>query len=146
MKIVLVLCNQNSKPIVISCEHFKFNQLKNNIMNGGILIPISMFLALFGIVYLYLSTRNKERLALIEKGADATIFMKGRSHTAPVWKVLILNLSLLLMGIGLGTFIASVIDNYSTLNEEAIYPATIFFMAGVGLFVGFNMTKNLDKE
>lgn len=115
-------------------------------MDGEILIPISMFLAAFGVIYLYLSTRNKERLALIEKGADATIFMKGRSHTAPIWKVLILNLSLLLMGIGLGTFIASIIDNYSTLDEDAIYPATIFFMAGVGLFIGFNMTKNLDKE
>ncbi|WP_460219798.1 DUF6249 domain-containing protein [Psychroserpens sp. MEBiC05023] len=115
-------------------------------MDGEILIPISMFLAMFGVIYLYLSTRNKERLALIEKGADATIFTRGRSHTAPIWKVLILNLALLLMGIGLGTFIASVIDNYSTLDEDAIYPAVIFFMAGVGLFIGFNMTKNLDKE
>ena len=115
-------------------------------MEGEILIPISMFLALFGVVYLYLSTRNKERLALIEKGADATIFMKGKSHTAPIWKVLILNLALLLMGIGLGTFLASLLDNYTSLDEDAVYPATIFFMAGVGLFVGFNMTKNLDKE
>jgi hypothetical protein len=115
-------------------------------MEGEILIPISMFLALFGVVYLYLSTRNKERLALIEKGADATIFMKGRSQTAPIWKVLILNLALLLMGIGLGTFLASLLDNYTSLDQDAVYPATIFFMAGVGLFVGFNMTKNLDKE
>lgn len=112
----------------------------------AILIPISLFIAIFGMVYLYLSTRNKERLALIEKGADASIFMKGKGHTAPIWKVIILNLALLLMGIGLGTFIASIIDNYSTLDEDAIYPATIFFMAGAGLFLGFNMTKNLDKE
>ena len=111
-----------------------------------ILIPISLFLAIFGIVYLYLSTRNKERLALIEKGADASIFMRGKSQTAPIWKVLILNLSLLLMGIGLGVFIASLLDNYTTLDEDAVYPATIFFMAGVGLFLGFKMTKDLDKE
>ncbi|SDS72842.1 hypothetical protein SAMN04515667_2843 [Formosa sp. Hel1_31_208] len=110
-----------------------------------IIIPI-IFGAIFGVFYLYFSTRNKERLALIEKGADASIFMKGKQHAAPIWKVLTLNLSLLLMGIGLGTFIASIIDNYSTLDEDAIYPATIFFMAGVGLFIGFNMTKNLDKE
>ena len=111
-----------------------------------LLIPLSFFLAIFGMVYLYLSTRNKERLALIEKGADASIFMKGKSHTAPIWKVLILNLALLLMGIGIGTFIASLLDNYTTLDEDAVYPATIFFMAGLGLFIGFNMTKNLDKE
>lgn len=111
-----------------------------------ILIPISLFLAIFGMVYLYLSTRNKERLALIEKGADASIFMRGKSHTAPIWKVLILNLALLLMGIGIGTFLASLLDNYTSLDEDAVYPATIFFMAGLGLFIGFNMTKNLDKE
>ncbi|MCB0383540.1 MAG: hypothetical protein KDD05_09685 [Psychroserpens sp.] len=111
-----------------------------------ILIPISLFLAIFGMVYLYLSTRNKERLALIEKGADASIFMRGKSHTAPIWKVFILNLALLLMGIGIGTFIASLLDNYTSLDEDAVYPATIFFMAGLGLFIGFNMTKNLEKE
>ena len=111
-----------------------------------ILIPISLFLAIFGIVYLYFSTRNKERLALIEKGADASIFVSGNKRTAPIWKVIILNLALLLMGIGIGVFIGMLLDEYTTLDEDAIYPAVIFFMAGVGLFVGFNMTKNLDKE
>ena len=38
-------------------------------MDEEILIPLSMFAAIFGIVYLYFTTRNKERLALIEKGA-----------------------------------------------------------------------------
>ena len=47
-------------------------------MDEEILIPITMFAAIFGIVYLYFSTRNKERLALIEKGADASIFVKGK--------------------------------------------------------------------
>ncbi|SFZ92636.1 hypothetical protein SAMN05428642_102841 [Flaviramulus basaltis] len=111
-----------------------------------ILIPISFFLAVFGMAYLYLSTRNKERLALIEKGVDASIFMRGRTHTAPIWKVLILNLALLLMGIGVGVFIAMLLAEYTTLDDDAIYPAVIFFISGVALFIGFNMTKNLDKE
>ncbi len=111
------------------------------------LIVFIIFGSIFAVAYLYFSTRNKERLALIEKGADASIFVKGkREHTAPIWKVLILNLALVAMGVGLGIFIASLLDNYSTLDEDAIYPAVIFFMAGVGLFIGFNMTKNLDKE
>ncbi|WP_223033866.1 DUF6249 domain-containing protein [Hanstruepera marina] len=109
-----------------------------------IIIPI-IFGAIFGVFYLYFSTRNKERLALIEKGADASIFMKGKQQTAPIWKVLILNVALLLMGIGLGVFIASILYNYTTLGED-VYPATVFFTAGVGLFIGFNLTKNLDKE
>ncbi|WP_303316143.1 DUF6249 domain-containing protein [Flavivirga abyssicola] len=112
-----------------------------------IIIPV-IFGAIFGVFYLYFSTRNKERLALIEKGADASIFVKGKSksYTAPIWKVLILNLSLLLMGIGLGTLIAAILENYLAIDEEPLYVSCIFLMAGVGLFVGFNMTKNLDKE
>jgi flagellar biosynthesis protein FliQ len=106
-----------------------------------------IFGTVFGIFYLYISSRNKERMALIEKGADASIFVKGkREYTAPIWKVLILNLALLLMGIGIGVFIATLIDHYTTLDEDAIYPAVIFTMAGLGLFTGFNMSKNLDKE
>ncbi len=115
-------------------------------MAGEILIPISMFLAIFGVVYLYLSTRNKERLALIEKGADAKIFMKGHNKAAPIWKVLILNLALLLMGIGAGIFVASILYHNLGVAEEAAYPGTIFLTAGIALFVGFNMTKKLDKE
>lgn len=110
------------------------------------IIPISMFLAIFGIVYLYLSTRNKERLALIEKGADASIFNLGK-RTGSSWKVIVLNLAFLLMGIGLGVFIASVLESYTTLDDDAVYPALIFFMAGVGLYIGFTQTKkHVDKE
>ena len=106
-----------------------------------------IFGTIFAIAYLYFNTRNKERMALIENGADASIFVKGKKgHTAPIWKVLILNLALLMMGIGVGIFIATLIDHFTTLEEDAIYPAIIFTMAGVGLFIGFNMTKALDKE
>lgn len=114
-------------------------------MDGDILIPISMFFAIFGIAYLYLSTRNRERLALIEKGADASIFMGRDKSTASFSKIIILNLALLLMGIGVGVFIALLLATYTSLNESALYPAVIFTLAGVALFIGFHMTKNLDK-
>ncbi len=107
-------------------------------MDEDILIPISLFAVIFGIFYLYLSTRNKERLALIEKGADASIFNLGKRGSS--WKVVILNFAFLLMGIGLGTFIAALIDTYTNLEESAMV-AVVFFIAGVGLYVGFMQTK-----
>ena len=110
-----------------------------------IIVPI-LFGVIFGIIYLYFSTRNKERMALIDKGIGAEIFFSKKDRkTAPIWKVFILNVAVLLMGIGAGIFIALILDHYTTLGGE-IYPATIFTTAGIGLFVGFNMTKNLDKE
>nr|WP_262731953.1 hypothetical protein [Gaetbulibacter sp. NE] len=50
------------------------------------------------------------------------------------------------MGIGLGSFIALLLETYTSINDGGIYPACIFTMAGLGLFAGFNMTKKLDKE
>ena len=111
-----------------------------------IIIPI-IFGVILAIAYLYFSTRNKERLALIEKGADASIFVRGkREGAAPFWKIIILNLSLLLMGIGAAIFVASILSYNLGVDEEVAYPGTIFLLAGVGLMVGFNMTKKLEKE
>jgi hypothetical protein len=110
-----------------------------------IVMPL-LIAAFFGIFYLHYSTRNKERMALIEKGADASIFVKGKMRAAPIWKILVLNLALLLMGVGVGIFIASLLDYSLGVEEEVAYPGTIFLMAGIALFVGFNMTKNLDKD
>jgi len=111
-----------------------------------IILPI-IFGVIFAIAYLFFSTRNKERLALIEKGADASIFMKGRREgAAPFWKIIILNLSLLLMGIGVAIFVASILHYNLGVEDEVAYPGTIFLLAGVGLMVGFNMTKKLEKK
>lgn len=109
-----------------------------------IIVPI-MFGVIFGIIYLFFSTRNKERMAMIEKGVGAELFNKGKRETAPIWKVFILNVAVLMMGIGVGIFIATILDNYTSIGE-AVYPATIFLTAGIGLYIGFTLTKNLDKE
>ncbi len=115
-------------------------------MGGEIIVTALIFGAIFGVFYLYFSTRNKERLALIEKGADASIFFSSKNRrSAPFWKILILNVSLLLISIGIGVFIASILSEIG-VDEDTAYPGTIFLMAGIGLFVGFNMTKNLEKE
>ncbi|PKB16914.1 DUF6249 domain-containing protein [Flavobacterium sp. 5] len=115
-------------------------------MGPELLIPISLFLMIFGIVYLIFSTRNRERLALIEKGADASIFAQGRQSGVAMWKIFILNTAFLLIGIGIGLFIALILTTYTALKSDVVYPATIIIMSGVGLLVGFNKAKDLDKE
>lgn len=104
-----------------------------------------IFGSIFGVFYLFISSRNKERLALIEKGADASIFNVGK-RAGSSWKVIIINLAFLLMGIGLGVFIANLLDTYSSLDSDAVYPALIFLMAGLGLFVGYTQTKKALDE
>ncbi|WP_298794771.1 DUF6249 domain-containing protein [uncultured Allomuricauda sp.] len=113
----------------------------------GILIPISFFLVMFAITYLYFSTRNKERLALIEKGVDAGIFFKSKGeYDIPTWKIVLINFAVLLISVGVAIFLASALVNTFDLDEEVAYPGTIFLMAGIGLLVGFTMTKRLEKK
>ncbi len=115
-------------------------------MGGEIIIVGLIFGAIFGVFYLYFSTRNKERLALIEKGADATIFVSGRApSTIPFWKIFIINLALLLIGIGVAIFVAATLVDAMGLDDDVAYPGTIFLMAGIGLFVGFMLTKKYAK-
>lgn len=114
------------------------------------LVFISLFVIIFGIFFLHYSTRNKERLALIEKGAEASIFFSAKPQkksSVPIWKILILNMSVLLMGIGAGVFIGSILEAYTLIQEEVGYTGSIFLMAGIGLFVGFTLSKKLvEKE
>lgn len=115
-------------------------------MGPQILIPISLFMMIFGIAYLIYSTRNRERLALIEKGVDASIFLEGKGKGVPAWKVFIVNLAFLLIGSGVGIFIALLVTTYTSLQDGAVYPSIIFIMAGIGLLAGFRAAKDLDKE
>ena len=111
------------------------------------LVFISAFLVIFGIFYLHYSTRNKERLALIEKGADANIFVKTKrdSESAPVWKIFLLNFGLLLMGVGLGIILGFSLINTFPFNDGAAITASVFLMSGISLIVGFFLTRKLIK-
>lgn len=112
------------------------------------IVLIIIFGTLFGTVYLHYSTRHKERLALIEKGVDASIFVRSKkSATAPTWKIFVVNAALLSMGIGLGIFLAGILHQVIGLDEEIAFPGAIFTMAGLGLFAGFKITSAImDKD
>ncbi len=119
-----------------------------------------IFGTFFGIFYLYFSTRNKERLALIEKGVDAKIFMQGerRKKSTSFAQVFLLNIALLAMGIGVGILLGTLLSynfgyngtwenrpaNY--IDEGVFYSASIFLSAGAALLIGFKQTKKIDKE
>ncbi len=110
-----------------------------------VIIPI-VFGVIFGIFYLFISARNKERLALIEKGADASIFYSNNRTGTETWKVVVINLALLLMGIGVGIFVGGLCTQVLGMDEDIAMPGTILFMAGLGLFTGFYLTKKLNEN
>ncbi|GAA4316180.1 hypothetical protein GCM10023115_25780 [Pontixanthobacter gangjinensis] len=115
-------------------------------MGSEVIIMPIIFGVIFGMFYLYITARNRERLALIEKGTEASIFYGKRKHVTPIWKVIVINLALLLVGIGIGIFIANILTYNMNVDEGVAYPGTIFLLAGLGLFAGFFATKKLNKD
>ena len=106
----------------------------------GIFVPIALFLSIFGMVYIFLTTRTKERLALIEKGADAALFKTARKP------IIILKFALLCIGVGIGILVGNFCVYYMKMNEETAFPAMIFLFGGIGLLVAYFIEKKLEKK
>jgi len=109
-------------------------------MNEEILIPLSLFAALFGIVYIYLTTRNKERMALIEKGVNAELF--NRPQVPSKWG---LKLGIMAVGVGLGIVLANMLISVDLLTEEVAFPSMIFLFVGVGLVASYYITNKKKR-
>ncbi len=99
-----------------------------------ILIPLAFFLTVFGIVYLY----KRERMAMIERGMDPRRY---KLQSAPFQN---LKWGLLLIGAGLGLFLAYLLDRTAFANDsdnEAIYFSLIAIFGGLGLFISYLIEK-----
>jgi hypothetical protein len=104
----------------------------------GIFVPLAFFLALFAILYVYWTTRTKERLALIEKGVDANVFKTDCNKYALVkWGIF-------LIFAAVGVFTAHLLAQ--VINEVAAYFSMILFFGGVGLIVAYFVTNSMAKK
>ncbi len=108
----------------------------------AILVPLGGMALVFGIVYFGVTTRHRERMRLIESGADPALFYnkKQRMGTA-------LKFGALLIGIGIGVVLGNVLDNTGILDEDVAYPAMVLIFGGAGLITGNYYAKKIeDKE
>jgi len=108
----------------------------------AVFVPLIVFASIFGMVYVWLSTRNKERLALIEKGADASLFTVKKENKSNYT----LKLGMLAVGIGIGILIGSLLESYTTLDEEVAFPSMIFLFGGAFLIANAMIERNDGKE
>ena len=112
---------------------------------GEVLIPMIIFAAIFGVVYVVISARNRERMAMIDKGVNPQDFMKPMNPSRPS-PYPILKWAMLLVGLGLGLFIGSLLEAYTSIQEEAAYFASALFFGGLGLVVAFLISKKAEDK
>jgi len=108
----------------------------------GILVPLGAFAMVFGIVYMIVTSRNRERMALIERGADPMLF-EARKKAAGGGT---LKLGLFGLGIGLGIVVAYLLTSGGGMDEDAAYPAMIFIFGGLSLIFSYQWQRKQEKE
>jgi hypothetical protein len=108
-----------------------------------VLIPIAFFAMIFGSLYVFFTTRNKERMALIEKGASPELFKAkpGKSND-----FLILKLGLFLIGIAIGIFLGNLLSTTTGLNEVASFFSMILLFGGFGLIAAFLIERKYSEK
>jgi F0F1-type ATP synthase membrane subunit c/vacuolar-type H+-ATPase subunit K len=96
---------------------------------------IALFATVFGIMYVHYTTRNKERLALIEKGADASLFNIGKEGKSNIgWGKFTLKMGMLLIGVGLGIIAGSILESAAVFpSDVAGYFSMILIFGGLAL-------------
>ncbi len=105
-----------------------------------ILVSLGLFAMIFGIFYL----RNKERMAMIERGmepiSDVPIKRDNKSFN--------LTSGLLLIGSGLGLFIAYMINHYALSDNEnpALFFSLISFFGGIGLLISYFIENKSNQK
>jgi hypothetical protein len=110
------------------------------------LTPVLVLMVIFGaiVAIVYLGIRRKERMAMLEKGVDASVFFaapKGKNEYS-------LKYGLLLIGIALGILIGSILAATGPFIEapEAAYFSMIFLFGGVALLLNYFLARKMFKE
>ena len=115
--------------------------------NGEVFIPIVLFLVLFGAFYLYMNSRHKERMALIDKGADPSLFYgasrMNRRQSLSWWT---LKLGLFLVGIAIGILVGDLLGELTRLEEGVAYASSIMLFGGLGLVFYYFYEKHQLQE
>ena len=107
----------------------------------GALAIVSFFGTIFVITYFYYITRHRERMALIEKGADASIFYsRVKSQFSS------LKYGIVCVGIALGILIGHVLQNIGKLPEPVAFFSMIFLFGGLSLIAFYLIAQKSNKS
>lgn len=108
-------------------------------MAAEILVPFIVFATIFGVLYTFLTTRNRERLAMIEKGADPSVFAQQPSRIG-------IKIGLLAMGIAIGVLLGQLIQHLTPMDGKPATVSMVFLCAGAGLVLEHYLAKKEDNK
>jgi len=106
-------------------------------MLTGIIINLGLFTAIILAIYYSVRARNKERMALIEKGADVSEIYKKKDNTHGFFKF-----GMILVGIAIGLIFGVIFSKINLLPGVVAYFSMILLFGGLGVLLANYLAAN----
>lgn len=103
------------------------------------IVSMTAFGSVFGILYVLLMTRHRERMALLERGLSISeFFNKKGTLTAS------LRYGLLMIGIAFGILSGNFVHNHFDVPQQGAFLAMMFLFGGISLIISFLIERKIN--
>ncbi|MEZ4952044.1 MAG: DUF6249 domain-containing protein [Saprospiraceae bacterium] len=106
----------------------------------GLIAVAGSITAFIVVAYLFINSRHKVRMALIQHGKEASIFKEKRNGSSG------LKYGLLMVGIGTGILVGMVIESIMSTDSPVPHFSMMLILGGAGLIIYYLITKREDDE
>ncbi|WP_299252691.1 DUF6249 domain-containing protein [uncultured Aquimarina sp.] len=107
-------------------------------MDGNILVPISFLVSVFGIIYTYVTSRHRERIAMIKYGVNASQLANKKRDLAQSLKY-----GMFLIGIAIGILVAYGVNLFMLEKDHPVfYFSMTLLFGGISIIINYKMEKN----
>ena len=98
---------------------------------------------IFGFIFaiIYINVRRKERMAMLERGVDASFFMTKQSNTSAALKF-----GMLFIGVAIGLISGSILEVATRIDETVAYFSMIFLFGGSALVINYFIEKKENDK
>ncbi len=104
-----------------------------------LLVSLIVFAGIFGMIYVFIMTRHKERMSMLEKGVDASVFVKRSGSPT-------LKFGMFFVGIALGILIGNLLQDRFGMDEGVAFLSMVFLFGGISLIVNHLIDKRAPKD
>ena len=106
----------------------------------GLLVAIAAFAAIFGIVYVFLMTRHRERMSMLEKGVDPSLFTSKPISTSYTLKI-----GMLSTGVALGILLGNLLHKTYDIERGPAFLSMVFLFGGLSLIANYMIDKKTTQ-
>ena len=101
------------------------------------IVSIVLFAAVFGLIYVFLVSRHRERMAILEKNVA--------SPFKSVDNINLLKYGIICLGVAAGVIVGYMLYDWG-VDENFAYTSMVFLFGGMSLIVAFFVVQKQSKQ